>query len=309
MMTSPESLFPVVRVRPVGAADIGAVARLFARLNAAAETRCLHAGGGGAEPADARPGLAEGTFVLAERVTDGEIIGATGVLPGLTGLTWGPSVLPTTVADRPEVGHALLRELFRRLPDPAARRGLDAFPDEANRTLRQTLRDAGFREGQRTHVFVAPRPEGAVRGPFGEELRERHAAAFARLHAETFPTDPAEGTDADALLAGRDGDERRIFAVPDASGLRLLGYVCASVGQAPREGFIEFLAVRENARGRGVGGRLLRTAQRWFFDELGLPQAALCVSEWRAERGGARRLYEREGFIRRFTGVGMRWRR
>ncbi len=303
MMFSPPTP-AAIRVRPAGAADLGTVARLFARLNAAAETRCLHAGGGSADPADVRRGLAgEGAaFVLAERAADGEIVGAAGV-PGPAGLAWGPSVV-LAVADRAGIGRALLAELFGRLP-PGARR-LDAFPDEANRTLRGTLRETGFREGQRTHVFVAPRPAGMVAGPFGEELRERHAAAFARLHADTFPTNPAEGTDADALLAGRD-DERRIFIVPDASGLRLLGYVCAGVGAAPREGFVEFLAVRESARGRGVGGRLLRTAQRWFFDELGLPQAALCVSEWRAGRGGARRLYEREGFARRFTGMGMRW--
>ena len=305
MMTNPVEPPPTVRVRPAGAVDFGSVARLFAKLNATAGTRCLHAGGGGTDPADARPGLAEGgPCCLAERIADGEIVGAVG-LPGPAGLLWGPSVSGAVGGDGARIGRALLAGLFRGLPD--ATRRLEAFPDEANRTLRVTLRDAGFREGQRTHIFVAPRPASPVRGPFGEELRERHAAAFARLHAETFPTDPAEGTDADTLLADR-GEERRIFVVPDASGLRVLGYVCASIGQVPREGFVEFLAVREAARGRGVGGQLLRTAQRWFFDELGLPQAALCVSEWRAGRG-AGRVYEREGFTRRFTGVGMRWRR
>lgn len=302
-MTSPREPSGI-HVRPVHAADLGTVARHFARLNAAAETRCLHAGGGGTDPADVRRGLGGGIFALAERAADGEIIGAAGVrLP--EGQAWGPSVRPD-VAGREAIGRALMAHLLQRLPGEL--RELEAFPDEANHALRRTLRDTGFREGQRTHVFVAPRPGTPVTGPFGEELRERHAVAFARLHGETFPTDPAEGTDADALLANR-AEERRIFVVPDATGLRLLGYVCASVGDAPREGFIEFLAVRESSRGRGVGGQLLRTALRWFFDDLGLPQAALCVSEWRAGRNGARRLYEREGFARRFTGVGMRWRR
>lgn len=313
-MTTPAAVFPV-HVRPAGPGDGGAVARLFARLNATAETRCLHAGGGSTNPADVRRGLTgEETFVLAERVADGETVGAVGVLP-TTGALWGPSVVQqpggNAGGDR-EVAATLAQELLRRFPPAAAGTRtwrLDAFPDELNHAARTALRDRGFREGQRTHVFVAPRREmvrDEVSGPFGEPLRERHVTAFARLHAETFPTDPTEGADAEALLAAR-GEERRIFVVPDASGLRLLGYVCASVGRAPREGFVDFLAVRESTRGRGVGGRLLRTALRWFFDELRLPQAALCLSDWRAGRGGARRLYEREGFTLRFTGVGMRW--
>lgn len=304
-MTSPTDLAAELRVRAGGTADTGTVARLFARLNASAETRCLHAGGGSTDPADVRRGLMTpgARFVLAERVADGELLGAV-ALPARQELLWGPAVLPG-VAGLLRVGRALVAKLSEAAPGFPSR--LDAFPDEANGTLRRTLRDFRFREGQRTHVFVAPRPAaGSLSGPFGEELRERHAAAFARLHEETFPTNADEGTDAAALLA-ETGGRRRIFVVPDASGLRLLGYVCASVGDAPREGFIEFLAVRDAARGRGIGGQLLRTAQRWFFDELGLPQAALCVSEWRAGRGGARRLYEREGFVRRFTGVGMRW--
>lgn len=306
-MTFAPDLADDLRVRPGDAADTGTVARTFARLNATPATRCLHAGGGSVDPADVRRGLTPETrIVLAERVSNGELLGAA-ALDGRQGCLWGPSVSPATPGPA-GVSRALLARLSGTGPGFPAR--LDAFPDEANATLRRVLRDSGFREGQRTHVFVARRPAaaGLVSGPFGEELRERHAAAFVRLHEETFPTDADEGTDAAALLADADGETRRIFTVADAGGLRLLGYVCASVGQAPREGFIEFLAVRGTARGRGVGGQLLRTAQRWFFDELGLPQVALCVSEWRAERGGARRLYEREGFVQRFTGIGMCWR-
>ncbi len=306
-MTLPPDLADL-RVRVGEAADTGSVARLFARLNATPATRCLHAGGGSADPADVRRGLmmTPGTrIVVAERVADGELVAAV-ALPAPPASLWGPAVSPV-LAGPVLVGGALLTRLSAGAPGFPSR--LDAFPDEENATLRRTLRDFGFREGQQTHVFVAPRPTSVVAGPFGEELRERHAAAFARLHEETFPTSPEEGTDADTLLADAAEGHRRIFIVPDASGLRLLGYVCTRVGEAPREGFIEFLAVRDAARGRGVGGQLLRTAQRCFFEELDLPQAALCVSERRAARGGARRLYEREGFKRRFTGVGMRcWR-
>ncbi len=124
--------------------------------------------------------------------------------------------------------------------------------------------------------------------------------AFGRLHAETFPT--GASTPADDLLAGRD-DEHAIFAAAD--GLRLLGYICVSVNRAPREGFIDYLAVKPSARGRGIGARLLQTALRWTFETQDLPQAALCVSEW---RGGARRLYEQAGFALTASGIGARRR-
>jgi hypothetical protein len=42
---------------------------------------------------------------------------------------------------------------------------------------------------------------------------------------------------------------------------------------------------------------------RWTFVDRRLPQAALCVTEW---RGDARRLYERAGFLRSATGCGAR---
>ncbi len=93
-------------------------------------------------------------------------------------------------------------------------------------------------------------------------MRAAHEVGFARLHAETFPA--GASTPADDLLAGRD-DEHAIFAATD--GLRLLGYVCVSVNRAPREGFIEYLAVKPSARGRGIGARLLQTALRWTFED------------------------------------------
>lgn len=309
---------PSVRLRPAEGADGAVLARFIARMNEQAATRCLHAGGGSARVADVRAGLREflreegktvGGFVLAEREADGELLGAAGCRrePGggggddASGFLWGPFV------DGPAhqaVARPMLGALRRQI---GGVRRLGAFLDENNARGLSFLAAEGFRRGPRTHVFttsrrvIAPEADG---GPPGGELRTTHAAGFARLHEATFPTDETDGSTAEALLAGRDA-EHRIFTVTDG-GLRLLGYCCARVLPAPREGFIDFLAVKELARGRGLGGRLLRAACRWFFDELGLPAVSLCVSEWRAGRNGARRLYEREGFALRFTGVAAR---
>ena len=180
-------------------------------------------------------------------------------------------------------------------------RRVEAFLHAENRAGLRFLQARGGSPGTLTHIYVAPRGSWTP-DTFGSEsfppLRPAHEVGFARLHAETFPA--AGSTPAEELLAGQD-EEHAIFAATD--GLRVLGYICASVNHAPHEGFIEYLAVRPMARGRGIGARLVRTALRWVFEERGLPQAALCVSEW---RGNARRLYEAAGFRLIASGIAVR---
>ncbi len=99
------------------------------------------------------------------------------------------------------------------------------------------------------------------------------------------------------LLAER-GADKKLFAATE--GQRLLGYLHATLGDARVEGFVEYLAVHPEARGRGVGRRLLLAALHWCFDDKGMPQAALGVDD---SNTNARSLYERVGFALRYSGV------
>jgi ribosomal protein S18 acetylase RimI-like enzyme len=283
--------------------DVDSLAGYVARCNGDLERQCLHTPGNRErvirEALWREGGLAEGSashFVLA--LSPGGIVGALGCVvepEGEIGRLWGPWVEP------PEgwrtVAPALLAELREILPAGTSR--LDAFLNIANVEGLAYLRRRGFSIRPSTHIYVAPvtaAPEG-LSDPF-PELAARHEVGFARLHHEMFPA--ADSTPAVELLAGRDA-EHVIFGAGD--GLRLLGYVCVSVNSAPREGFIDYLAVRPSARRRGIGESLLRTALHWAFADRHLPQAALCVTEWRED---ARRLYERAGFRQSATGRGAR---
>ncbi len=287
---------PIVEVRPAAPDDPPALAAFIARANAHAASQSLYcvarsAAGVRAALRDGEnfPGGWERAFVVGVR-GDGEIVAALGCQldPDRTlGWLWGPW------------GHApdLLDRLVSLLPTSVRR--LDAFLNAENWDGLGFLRSHGFSTGLLTHIYVRPRAGWTgVAETDCPALRPAHEVAFGRLHAETFPT--GASTPADELLAGRD-DEHAIFAAAD--GLRLLGYVCVSVNHAPREGFIDYLAVKPSARGRGIGARLLQTALRWTFETQRLPQAALCVSEW---RGGARRLYEQAGFTLTASGIGAR---
>ena len=288
-------------IRPARWDDLRPLAAFVARLNALPASQSLHCAA--VTPAALRMALREAatfpegwerSFVLAE--TGGEFAGVAGCqfdAPPTHGWLWGPWV------EIPSVAPALLDALLGLLPRSVRR--VEAFLHAENRAGLRFLQGRGFSLGALTHLYVAPRSTWqpvAGEADAGSLLRPAHEVGFARLHAETFPA--SGSTPADELLAGRD-DEHVIFAATD--GLRLLGSVCVSVNAAPREGFIEYLAVRASARGRGIGTRLVQRALRWTFEERGLPQAALCVSEW---RGNARRLYENVGFRLHASGIAAR---
>ena len=290
-------------IRPATPDDLRALTGFVARLNAVPASQSLHCAAD--TPAAVRAALRaeetfpagwERTFVVAEA---GEIVAAAGCqldAEHTRGWLWGPWT------EEPRgwqtLAPELLDTLFARLPRTVRR--VEAFLHAENRAGLRFLQSRGGSLGTLTHIYVAPRaawqPTSATE-PF-PYLRPAHEVGFARLHAESFPA--SGSTPSEELLAGRD-DEHIIFAATD--GLRVLGYICASVNHAPHEGFIEYLAVRPTARGRGLGARLVETALRWIFEERRLPQAALCVSEW---RGNAQRLYEAAGFRLAASGRAVR---
>jgi GNAT superfamily N-acetyltransferase len=290
-------------IRRATTGDVEPLAAYIAQANTEPERQCLHTPGSRRriirEALWRGQGLAgDGEFVFVVAVSpdaagSGEMTGALGCQldsNGEIGWLWGPWGSPEAVWTD------LLPELVRALP--ARLRRLDAFLNVANSAGLRFLRQNGFGIRSPTHIYVAPADAALVAEGSYRELAARHEIGFARLHRETFPA--SESTSAEELLAGRN-HERVIFAAAD--DLRLLGYVCVSVNVAPREGFVDYLAVRPAARGRGIGQRLLQTALHWAFATHGLPQVALCVTEWRDD---ARRLYERAGFRLAATGRGAR---
>jgi ribosomal protein S18 acetylase RimI-like enzyme len=107
-------------------------------------------------------------------------------------------------------------------------------------------------------------------------------------------------TPGEELLRER-GPDRLIFAATEAG--ELVGYVAVSVQAGPLEGFVEYLGVGASARGRGIGRLLLERALRWSFEERGLPQVGLTVTD---QNVNARGLYESVGFALEYTGLGFR---
>ena len=104
------------------------------------------------------------------------------------------------------------------------------------------------------------------------------------LHDAEFPDTYAS---ADQLLAV-DGDDDWVVLVDEG----LAGYAAGKV-QPDGEGYIDFVAVHPDARGRGIGRRLVVALSRDLLAACRSGHVNLTVAERRAD---ARALYERLGF-------------
>jgi ribosomal protein S18 acetylase RimI-like enzyme len=84
-----------------------------------------------------------------------------------------------------------------------------------------------------------------------------------------------------------------------------VGYLAAHLNDAPREGYVDYVAVPPEEQGKGHGRKLLKSALFWFFEEMEMPEASLVVEDANA---GARHLYESSGFELMYEGVSTRRR-
>jgi GNAT superfamily N-acetyltransferase len=147
-------------------------------------------------------------------------------------------------------------------------------------------------------VRVAEQRDLAALGRMGALLMRTHYA-FDRLRFLAPGESPEQGYA--AFLGGEIGrDDVCVFVAEDGTPGRVIGYVYAGVEPMSwRElrgevGFVHDLVVSEEARGQGVGGRLLERAIDWLR-ESGMPRVVL----WAAEPNqSALRLFASHGFRR-----------
>lgn len=290
-------------IRRAEASDLDRLARFLAPINARPEHRCLMLPG---TVPDIRGDMDEFTepahthFVLAE--VAGDLVGAAACdWDREEGRGWvmGPFT---------DDAHAALRgPLFDALEEilPESVGWLDTFTDVADTESHAFYLSRGFTLYKESRIYTAVRDEYAP-GPGAREswrsvelLGPAHESQFLDLHRETFPYAPEPGP---RLLARRD-EQTPIFVL--TRGERLLGYLAAKLNETPEEGYVDYLAVRSDERGRGHGHRLLEVALLWIFDAMEMPRASLVVED---ANFGARRLYESVGFRLRHEAVSTRRR-
>jgi len=195
----------------------------------------------------------------------------------------------------------LAEELFARVLEalPSSITILDAYPNTANTRAVDFYGRRGFEKvGDVSHVYGLTSESRVVSpvAPCGL-LQKRHEPSFLELYHSLFP---------DAYYSGRRilnmvGSSYRVFVIVE--GTDVLGFAAGSVDEGSKTGEVQFVGVREDRRGKGLGRRLLHAAVDWLFDGAAVSEVTLNV---RQDVPHALRLYESVGFKHRYSGIGLR---
>jgi ribosomal protein S18 acetylase RimI-like enzyme len=290
-----------IAIRQAHKEDFEIISKLIAEQNKNPETHCIQSDTGDGwqniQSEITRLDLSSGIcFVMAFQYK--QLIGVLGCeLDEELGRGWvrGPFILDDT-SDWNATTSALLQGLLDILP-PSIHR-LDSFLNIANERGNKFYLSHNFHQLRLVHVYVTATPEAPL--PITntcELLKPQQAQDFVALHQTIFPRTYATGQ----RILDKLGDSHQVFVY--THGNEILGYLYASSGEDSGDGSIEFIGVREDARGRGIGRQLLQTALQWLFDVKKVPQVMLVVND---DLANARSLYESVGFRLKYTGVHTR---
>jgi ribosomal protein S18 acetylase RimI-like enzyme len=232
----------------------------------------------------------EAAAVAAELADLDDVVFATardelGDLAGTVGLEWDADVGRAWVlgpwADSPELMDELYAAADAAVPAGVAEREIFCAATNAGALAFADRHRFGEPIGHVILTFPRSRLAGlaAVTLP---TLTPAYADQVAALHGRTFP---GTHTPAPALLAR----PAPIWVVVE--GDRLLGYVTLKVRPEFDDAQIDYVAVDESARGRGVGARLVSAALLVAFADERITSMELVTNN-----PAARRLYERVGF-------------
>lgn len=289
-----------ISIRRAHREDFEAISKLIAEQNKNPEMHCIHSDTGEDYQSIQREMIhldLDSAICFVAAFQDGQLIGALGSeLDEELGRGWirGPFIAAEAEA-WDTIASALLQGLLDTLP-PAIH-WLDSFLNIANRRGNDFYLNHGFSQLRLVHVYVAIPPERpAILSDPGETLQPQQAQQFMALHQAIFPQTYATGQKILDKL-----DDNQVF-VCSRHG-ELLGYLYAAIEEGSGDGSVEFVGVRVDARGQGIGRQLLQTALQWFFEVKKVPQATLVVND---DLTDARSLYEKVGFRLKYTGVHTR---
>ena len=180
----------------------------------------------------------------------------------------------------------LLDAALAQLPEAITRH--EVCGDASHRLLAELAAARGWHPTEVNHAMVvdAETAAGWPDGPGADDVRAATSDdldAIRPLHDGEFPDTYAS---AEQLLAA--GDDDWVVLVAEAGG----GYAAGKV-QPDGEGYIDFVAVRADARGTGLGRRLVVALSRQLLAACRTGRVNLTVAEHRAP---ARSLYGRLGF-------------
>ena len=286
-------------IRRAERGDLHRLAEWLCRASSDPTSQCLHTWSG------------EDPRVLEERLTgymedseleyllldrSGELVGAMGAeYDKSLGRAWlhGPHVL---LDDWGRTADRLMEHLLMLLPPEVDY--VTAYVNTQNTRARSFYAARGFRERDAaSHEFwLTPSGKRGAVGSRVVDLGPEHGDSFRSLYTSLFPAAYYSA----ARVVEMMGRSHHVVVV--AKGSEVLGFAVVAVEVPGAPGEVQFLGVREDCRGRGLGRDLLQSAVDWLSLEAHAPRISLNVD---ADLDMARELYESVGFQLRFSGIGL----
>lgn len=119
------------------------------------------------------------------------------------------------------------------------------------------------------------------------EITSEYYNQFEMLHNRIFPKAYYNGK----TILSRINEHRKVFIIKENN--ELLGQIYVEVEPEFGESNIEFIAVREDKQGKGLGSKLINIAINWIFSFEKIESITLCVNK---ENKKALKLYRKCGF-------------
>ncbi|MBM7613762.1 GNAT family N-acetyltransferase [Alkaliphilus hydrothermalis] len=225
----------------------------------------------------------EDSFVIA--VENGVIVGVVGIDVDIENTNvemWGPF----TLESKWDIVENLWTKILERIPPEIET--ISMFLNKKNIRCIDFAISKGFKKNSELNILKYHKKDVIKQQVTSiEELTPKYQNDMKILHDRVFPNTYYNGQQ----IVDRISPHKKVFIYVEEG--QFIGYIHVEAMPEFGEGSIEFFAVEEENRGKGIGFKLITMAVQWLFSFESIEEIILCVNS-REEK--AINLYEKIGF-------------
>lgn len=196
---------------------------------------------------------------------------------------WGPFI----IKEKWNIAVELWDKMIKKLPKEINL--ISMFVNKENKNCIQLATNLNFNKVSEETILIFERKDiDKLRDIPIIELSSDYNEDMQSLHDKIFPNTYYSGSQ----IIDRMNNHRKVFI--NIENKNFAGYIYVEVNPEFGEGSIEFFAVDESERGKGIGSKLLTMALRSIFTFASIDNITLCVN---SENEKALKLYKKVGFI------------